>query len=171
MPNLFVRFKVFPSIYGYVLIGVGLILAVLLPSTLVGLPGPGGYVLSNYQLVPYAPVVPFMAVAIGVATVWSVSRLSKTRGVLVRLSSGFILTLAFFWISAAEPGTYVRGLGFPLSWILILALPLRQVQVLGTSVIAFFVDWMLWTLFIDSLAFVKERRKFRQRFSPYGRPH
>jgi hypothetical protein len=84
---------------------------------------------------------------------------------LIRLSSGFILTLAFFWISASGTGTYVHGLGFPLSWILILALPLRPAQVLGASVVAFLLDWLLWTLFIDSLAFVKERRRFRQRFS------
>jgi hypothetical protein len=171
MLDAFVRFRVSPSIFGYLMIGLGLILAVVLPSTLIGLPGPGGYILANYQLIPYAPVVPLMGVAIGVATVWSVNRLSRARGFLVMLSSGFILTLAFFWISVAEPGTYVHGLGFPLSWILLLALPVRPVEVLGTSVIAFIFDWALWTLFIDSLIYVSERRRFRQRFSPAGRPH
>jgi hypothetical protein len=171
MSGSFIRFRVSPSIFGYLLIGLGMILAVLLPSTLVGLPGPGGYALSNYQVVPYVPLVPFLGIAIGITTIWSVNRLSKTTGPLVRLSSGFILTLALFWITAAEPGTFVRGLGFPLSWILILTLPLRQAQVLGTSIVAFLIDWALWTLFIDSLAFVKERRQFRKRFSLYGRPH
>jgi len=83
------------------------------------------------------------------------------------LSSGFILTLAFFWISVAKPGTYLHGLGFPLSWILFLALPLRPVQVLGTSVIAFLLDW---TLFIDSLAYVSEQRRLRRRFYLAGKP-
>lgn len=141
-----------------------MILAGMLPSTLVGLPGPGGYVLANYRLIPYAPVVPILAVAIGVATVWADKRLFKSRGLLVMMSSGFILTVAFSWIYYANPSTYVQGLGFPLSWILLLALPLRPVQVLGASVIAFLFDWMLWTLFVDSLSFAAERRKFRQKF-------
>lgn len=170
MFDAFTRFKVSPSILGYLLIGLGMVLAVTLPSTLVGLPGPGGFILANYQLLPYAPLVPLMAVAIGVATVWSVNRSSRTRGFWVMLSSGFILTLAFFWISVAEPGTYVHGLGFPLSWILLLALPLRPLQVLGTSVIAFLLDWTLWTLFIDSLAYVSEQRRLRRGSSLAGEP-
>jgi hypothetical protein len=171
MLGSFVRFRISPSIFGYLLIGLGMILAVLVPSTLFGLPGPGGYVLSHYQIVSFAPLVPAIGIAIGIATIWSVNRLSRTTAPLVRLSSGFILTLAFFWITAVEPGTFVRGLGFPLSWILVLALPLRPTQVLGTSIVAFLIDWALWTLFIDSLTFVSERRRFRKRFSLYGRPH
>lgn len=69
MLNAFIRFKVSSSVFGYLLIGLGIILAVILPSTLVGLPGPGSYILANYQLIPYAPLVPLMGVTIGVATV------------------------------------------------------------------------------------------------------
>jgi len=166
-----VRIRVSPSILGYLLVSVGLILAVLLPSTLIGAPGPFGYALSDYQILRFAPVVPLLSIALGAATVWSVNNMSKLRDACVLLSSGFVLTLTLFWVPAVQAGSYVHGLGFPLSWILLLALPLRPVEVLGTSVVAFLVDWVLWTLFIDSVVYVLERRRLRRISDEGGRAH
>jgi hypothetical protein len=167
----FMRLRVSPSLLGYILVGLGLTLAVLLPSTLVGLPWPEGYVLSNYSVIPDVPLVPLLGIALGASTVWSVHGSTKMSRGFVILSCGFLLTLGLFWVTAAGPGTHLRGLGFPMSWILVLDLPLRPPQVLGTSIIAFLGDLSLWTVFIDSLLFALQKNKMRHSYDRLNRPH
>jgi len=165
------RVKVSPSALGYLLVGLGSVMASMLPSTLVGVPGPGGYVLTNYQVIRDVPVAPLLGVAVGCLTIWSVRRRSSAQEALMLLSAGFIFTAGLFWVSASVPGTYVKGFGFPLSWMLLLELPLRPAQLLGTSVIAFILDWVMWTLFVDSSRFALERRRMRRDLDRTKRPN
>jgi hypothetical protein len=147
---------------GYLLVGVSLILGGLAPETLVGLPGPGGYSLTDYEVIPYVPVVPLAGLLLGAVTVWSVNRSSKAQSSTALLSSGYLLTVAFLWVQIAEPGTSVRGLGFPVSWIMLLALPRQPLEFLGTSLVSFALDWSLWTIFIDSLLIPIGRSRLRR---------
>jgi hypothetical protein len=149
---------------GYALIGVGMMLAAILPSGAIGVPFPTEFQLENYVLLRFFPLVPLLAVILGGATIWSVNRLSKTRELFILLSVGYLLTLSSFWVGASVPGSYVKGLGFPLSWILLLGLPKRPVEVLGTSVIAFLFDLVLWTVFLDSMRFALQKRRMGRRF-------
>jgi hypothetical protein len=163
------RVKVSPSLLGYSVAALGAIMGALVPSTLVGLPGPGAYNLANYHVIPFVPLAPMIGVAVGIATVWAANHMASAKYPLALLSSGFLLTVALFWVSYYAPAHFVSGLGFPLSWLMAQTLPLRPPVLVGTSVVAFLVDWGLFTALIDSIVFARERSRIRaDRFHSRG---